>query len=302
MVVGNGSRESPPTQGLPQLITLLAFFKRTPHDTPLGTKQSLMGGPGHQVRPFGKRQLEVGTNKPQHMGHVVHHHGVYLLVLQEPTDLGHRLPMDNHTLSEDDQFRPVFINQFLRAKDIYLIRVMGQHREIYHGGALGPRVPGHKVLECAHGLGAQVSSLSNMVVHHLTNPARLLLAVGAIYVVQHGAKDGGVGHLPADEPCLHFLAAEKFLHLTFQQSLHFFDKLGCLVVKNFGIVKRLGLFVLGIAEGRVHDRQEPCHGRDGHLRGNEIDALPLPPQGIFNRLFKQPLYLCRCVAGWRFLF
>ena len=66
-----------------------------------------MRGAGHQVRALRERLLEMGPDQPQHVGHVVHDHGVETLLVQETADLGHRLLVQHHALAEDDQLRPV---------------------------------------------------------------------------------------------------------------------------------------------------------------------------------------------------
>ncbi len=50
-------------------------------------------------------------------------------------------------------------------------------REVHHGGALGDGVHGDVVVEGAHGLGAEVSALNDVVVHHVAQTLRGVLPV-----------------------------------------------------------------------------------------------------------------------------
>ena len=110
-----------------------------------------------------------------------------------------------------------------------------------------------------------MTTLADIAVHNLTNSPWLRLPISAIDVVHHGAENSRVGHLPADEAEFHILAAQKFLHLFFHHALDLANKLRALVIKDFGVVECLGLLMFAIAKRRVHDRQQPGHGRDRHL-------------------------------------
>ncbi len=84
------------------------FLKTAAHHTSLCAKVSLMGRTGNKVSSFFKRLLEIRANKPQHMGHVIHHHCIDSLAIQELTDLGNGLLVKDHTFSEYYEFGPVY--------------------------------------------------------------------------------------------------------------------------------------------------------------------------------------------------
>ena len=207
---------------------------------------------------------------------------VQSLLVDEAADLGHRLLVEHHALAEDDELRPVLLDELEGAGHVDAVLVAGQHREVDHRRPVGARVDGHEVLEGAHGLGAQVPALADVVVHDHPQALGLALAVPAVEVVHQGGEDGGVGHLPADHPGLHLGGAQEAAHLALEGLLHLVDEAGALVVEDVGVVEGLQLAVLGVAEGRVGDREQPHQRGGGHLRGDEVDALLLPPEVVLD--------------------
>jgi len=129
-----------------------------------------------------------------------------------------------------------------------------------HRRSFGMGIPGHKVFERTHRLGAQVAALGKMVIQHLPDSRRFSLPVRPIAVVHQGAEHGGVGHLAADEPGFHFGAAEEFAQFFLDRCFNLLDEGRPLVVVDLGIVKSSGLPMFRIAEGWVHDREESRHG------------------------------------------
>ena len=122
------------------------MLKTAAHKAALCAKEGLVRGSRNQVGPFDKGLLEVGTDEPQHMSHVVHQHSIDLLGIKELADLGHRFLVQDHAFAENDQLGPVRIDEFQRGRHINHVRIVGQDREIDHGRALRTGVSGHKIL------------------------------------------------------------------------------------------------------------------------------------------------------------
>jgi hypothetical protein len=124
--------------------------------------------------------------------------------------------------------------------------------------------------------------LADMVIHDPVHPSRFSFSVDSIQIIDHGAENGRVGHLAADEPRFDFFAAEKFAHFLFEQPFYLLDKISPLVIVDICITKSLDLPVFCIPEGRIHDRYKASHRGGCHLRRDEIDALSLAPYRIFH--------------------
>jgi hypothetical protein len=90
-------------------------------------------------------------------------------------------------------------------------------------------------------------------------------------------------------------APEKKAHLFGHRRFHGGDKIGALVVKYLCLGKRLDRLMLGVASGRIHNRQHAHQGRSRHLRRDQVDALLLTPAGIVDGL-SDPVY--RLVSRW----
>ncbi len=212
-----------------------------------------MGRARDQVGAFQERLLEVGADEPENVGHVVHDHGIHVGRVEILADFRDRFPVQYHAFAEDDEFRPVKIQQFTGGGHIDLVGVLGQDRETHHGRAFRMGIARNEIPEGAHGLRAQMSAPADEVVHYLPNASGFAAAVRAVNVVDHRAEKSGIGHLPAYEPHLDFRAAEVFSHFLFQQPFHFRDEVRSLIVEDVGLIKGFRFPVLGVAKRRVHN-------------------------------------------------
>ena len=254
VVVAHRAREGAALDGLPEVVLLLRLLPAPADDAALRAEERLVRRPGDEVGALAERLLEVRPDEAEHVRHVVHEHGVDAGVVEEGPDLVHRLRVQHHALAEDDELGALLLDEVEERRHVRLVRVVGQHRDVDHGRQLGARVAGHVVAQRAHGLGAQVAAVGDVVVDHLGDAPRLGLAVGAVEVVDHGAEHGGVGHLTADDARLHLRAAQVGAELVGEQALDLVDEAGALVVEDLLVVEGLRLLVLGVAEGRVEDR------------------------------------------------
>ena len=149
---------------------------------------------------------------------------------------------------------------------------MGQYGKVDHRGTFGYGINGYKILECSHGLTAEVSSLADMMTHDRLYAPCFPFTIRAIEVVHHGTVNGHVGHLPADDTGFHLPATQVGLKLHFQEPLHLSDEIRPLIIKNIRIIKCFCTFVLRITKGRIHDGKTSYHGRKGHFRRDEVHA------------------------------
>ncbi len=154
--------------------------------------------------------------------------------------------MQSHALAEDKQLRRVSVNEFCTFGYIYLIRVLGKDGEIDHRPSVGDRVNGNEVPQRSHGLGAQMTTPTDVVVHDVPYSPRLGMPVGPIQVVHDAAVRGGIGHLPADKPCLHFGAAEELFQLLLYLIFHLGNEPGALIIKSFQISQCFHFAVFGV--------------------------------------------------------
>ena len=175
------------------------------------------------------------------------------------------------------------LEELREAVDVDAVRVVFPHREVEDRGRLGRRVAGDEVAQRAHRLGAQVPALDDVVVGHRADAPRLGAPVVAVEVVDEGAEDGRVGHLPADHPRLDLAGPEELAHLLDQVALDPGDEIGALVVVDVGVQERPHPLVLGVAKCGVRDRERPHQRRLGHLRRDEVDAPVLAPAAVVER-------------------
>ena len=217
MVVADASRKGPVLHGLPEGVLLLLFPPVPGHDSPLGAEEGLVGGAGDQVRPFGERLLEMGSHQPQDVGHVVEDDGLDLLLPEELPDLPDRFAVEDHALAEDDQLRPVFVDDPAGRLHVDLVGILRQDRKVHDGGLFRPRVDPDEIVEGAHRLGAQVAAPDHVVVQDRADPPGFRLPVAAVQIIDQGAEDHGIGHLAADHPGLDLPAAQVAGHLLLQQ-------------------------------------------------------------------------------------
>ena len=156
-----------------------------------------------------------------------------------------------------------------------------------------------KSSERAHRLAGEVPALNDVVVHHVPSrrssrlvPARLTYSTIAL-------KTTALAICPLRARVSNVVAAQEFPHLDFQQPLNLVDEIRALVVEDLRILEGLDLLVLGVAEGRVHHRQQPHHRRGGHLGGNQVDALSLPPLRVVDGVLQQLVDPADVVAAGR---
>ena len=88
--------------------------------------------------------------------------------------------------------------------------IVWQDGKVDDGGFFGFGVAGDKVAQGAHRLGAEVPAFDDVVVHELADASLFGFSVGAVDVIDHGAEEGGVGHLAADGPGFDLGTAEVF--------------------------------------------------------------------------------------------
>ena len=218
--------------------------------------------------PLLKGLLEVVADESQHVGHVVHDGGGDVLLIHKLPDGGHRFLVQHHALAEDDELGLILLDDLLGLLHVDLVDVILADGEVHHGGALGDGVHGDVVVEGAHGLGAEVSALDDVVVEHVAQTLGSLLAVEPVLEVHEGGEHRHVGHLAADDPGLRLAAAQVGAHLLGEQLLHLVDELGALVVEDVRVVEALYLLVLCIAEGRVAGGEQPHRpGGESSRRG-----------------------------------
>ena len=167
--------------------------------------------------------------------------------------------MEDHALSEDDEFWLVLCKELPASMNIYLVRVVPKDREIDSSRLIRFRGVSDKIAECTQGLAAQMTSLHDVVVKHLPDSSRLALPVLAVQIVNQRAEDGCVRHLAADDPSLYLFAAQEETQFVLQQPLHFLDETGALIVKDIPIVEGLNGLMFRVAKRGVHDGKEPRH-------------------------------------------
>ena len=300
VVVAHRAGEGAPLDGLPEVPLLFRLLPAPADEAALGAEERLVGRARHEVGALVERLLEMRPDEAEDVRHVVHEHGVDADGVEEGADFVDRLGVQHHALAEDDELWALPLDEIEERRHVGLVRIVGQHRDVDDRGHLGARVAGHVVAQGAHRLGAQVAALGDVVVDDLADAARLRLAVGAVEVVDEGAEHGRVGHLPADHAGLDLRAAQVGAQLVGEQTLDLVDEAGALIVEDLEVVEGLGLLVLGVAERGVHDREQARHGRGRHLRGDEVDALVLPPDVVADGAGEQPQGLLAGLAALQF--
>ena len=248
MMVGHAAREYTTLNSLPQLVFEFILFPVHRDDAALRAEEGLVGRTGHNFRSFRERILEGRPYNAQHMSHIVHNGGIDALLVHKLTDGRHRLLMQHHTLTEDDEFRLVLVNELLGLFHIDFVDIFLQHREVDDGIHLGLGIHGDVIVQDPHRLGGKVAAPDNVVVHHIAQALGIVLPVQTVLKIHQGGEHRRVGHLAAGDTGLHFSAAEVFLHFLHQELLGLINKLGALVVENIFVVEGLGLSVLRIAE------------------------------------------------------
>jgi len=169
--------------------------------------------------------------------------------------------MQCDALAEDYQLGLILFYEKLASGDIDLIRILGQHREVYQSGLFSVRISCNKIPQGTHGLSAEMSALYDMVIQYLPNSSWLALAVTAVDVIDHRTEDRRIGHLPADHTSLNLHAAQKRAQLLFQQSLYFAYEICALIVKHLRLCEGLDLLVLAVPAGRIHYGKRPSESR-----------------------------------------
>ena len=151
-------------------------------------------------------------------------------------------------------------------------------------------------MEGAHGLGGQVAAPDDVVVHDPAQAMGLALAVHPVLPVHQGGEHGSVGHLAGGAAGLHLGGPQELLHLRHQQLLAGDDELGALVVGDVRVVEGLLLLVLGVPAAGVGALEQAGGPGGGHLRGDQVDALLLPPDVVLRGPGEQLLGLAHVVG------
>src|SRR4030067_3628764 len=92
--------------------------------------------------------------------------------------------------------------------NIYFVRVVSQDGEVDYGWSFRFGIAGHKIPQGPHGLGAEMASLDDVIVHDLAHSSWLGFSGGPVDKVNHSAEYNGVGHLTADGPRLQLTASQ----------------------------------------------------------------------------------------------
>ncbi len=280
MMVAHAAGEGPPLDALPQLAAVRAFGDVAGDYPALGAEEGLMGGGGYQVSPLVQRSLEVGPQQTEDMGGVIHQQRPGPHLRDYLRHLPHRLRVQHHALAQDDELGMVLGDELRRPGDIYPVGVIRPQGEVNHRPVLGLGADGDAVPQRSHRLGAQVPAPADMVVHHAFEPLRLHLPVHPVEEVHQPAEHDGVCHLPADGPYLHLGAAQELAHLLRHRLLHLADEPRPLVVIDLSIPQPLELSVLGVSPRRVGYAEQLHQWGCGLLRGNQVDGVLLPPDGV----------------------
>jgi hypothetical protein len=98
-----------------------------------------------------------------------------------------------------------------------------------------------------------MASPAEVMMDHLPDPSGFTLSVRAIKVIHEAAENGGVGHLAADCPWLHFGASQELPEFFDQEKFHFLDHLRPLVIEDVLLSEGLDQTVFGISMRRIHD-------------------------------------------------
>ena len=114
--------------------------------------------------------------------------------------------------------------------------------------------------------------------------------------VHQGGEHGSVGHLAGGAAGLHLGGPQELLHLRHQHLLAGDDELGALVVGDVRVVEGLLLLVLGVPAAGVGALEQAGGPGGGHLRGDQLDALLLPPDVVLRGPGEQLLGLAHVVG------
>ena len=101
-----------------------------------------------------------------------------------------------------------------------------------------------------------MAAFADMVIHHLANAPRFAFAIRPVYIIHHSAENCSISHLPTNQPRFNFGTTQKFFQFFHQQSFHFINKIGTLIVKNFSIIESFHLLMLSIPKRRIHYRKQ----------------------------------------------
>ena len=301
VMIAHRARERARLDGLPEVIFQLVLFVVDRDHAALRAKEGFMRRAGDNLRALLKRLLEMRPDETQHMRHVVHDGGVDLLLVHKRADLADRLFMQHHRLAEDDEFRLVTLDDLLGLFHVNLEEIFAQDREIDHGGFLRCGIYRDIVMQGAHRLRAEMSALDDVVVEDVAKPLRGVLAVKAVFIVHQRGEHGCVAHLSADHARLYLGAVKILAQLRDQRALDLVDKLRALIIEHLVVIERRSFLMLGIAEARVAAAEQTHRAGDGHLRGNEVDALLLPPDVVVRGFTQKIQRAERQVGGGLFL-
>ncbi len=277
MVVAGRAREGPAPDVLPERPEGGFLRDVAGDEAALGAEEGLVGAARDDVRALGERRLE-GAVEAEDVGHVVHDDRAFR---PAPDDVGHeldRLAVEEHALAEDDELGPVALEELAELGQVGLVGVAGEDGEVEDPLLAGLGVLLDVVEEGAHGLGAQVPAVDELVVHDEPQAPRELRRLPApVDELDHALEDDLVGHLAADRPQLDVGAAEIALELALGLDLDVPDEIRPLVEVDLLPLHRP---VLGVAARRVGDLAGLDQERRRRLRGDEVEAFPLPPGAV----------------------
>jgi len=195
--------------------------------------------------------------------------------------------VQHHALAEDDELGAVLVDDLLGLLDVDLEDVVLAHREVHDRAALGYGIDGDIVVQRAHGLRREVTALDDVVVEHVAQTLRRVLAVKAVLPVHQRGERAHVGHLATEDAGLDLGALKVLLHLLDGKLLGLVDEARALIIEDVLVVEGLDLLVLGVAAAGVAGA-ERLHGVAGRvLGGDQVDALFLAPEVVLLRALEE---------------
>ncbi len=233
--------------------------------------------PGDDVRAF----LEGGLERPvkaEDVGHVEHQDGP---LLPAADDVGHEpdgLPVEEHALAEDDELGLAGFQDPGQPVEVGLVGIVLADREIDHLLFARRRVFLDEIEQRAHGLGAEVPAVDELVIEDQAHPAGgLPLGPAAVEELDQALEDDLISHLAADRPELDVGASEIGRELFLALELDVADEIGPLVKIDLVPFHRP---VLGVTAGRVGDLAHLDQERGRRLRRDEVEAFLLAPGAV----------------------
>ncbi len=162
------------------------------------------------------------------------------------------------------------------------VRIIHARWKMIDSGPIGSAERGQVILQRAHRLRAQVSTLVQTVHESAADKARMHAFFPATSELFQGVEDCLVRHLPADRADLDSPAPEKLFQRSLELQLLIHDEVGTLVIADVRCI-RIRAFrspVLVVAGARFRNGQFVDIGRCRLLRWYEIYAFLTSPMGI----------------------